>query len=73
MLNNVIAADISGTDYTTKHNKIRAGVVASVIATLIFVVIIIMALAIKDQLAIAQETTPSKLHVLPDNISAGLV
>lgn len=43
VLNNIIGADISGTNYTTKTHKIRGGVVAAIIATLVIFVIVLLA------------------------------
>lgn len=52
VLNNIIAAEISGKDYTANPDKIRAGVVASVVATLLIVMLLIIIYRLREHVGI---------------------
>ena len=66
MLNNIIGADISGTEYTAKITKIRGGVVAAIIATLVIFVIILLAYSARSWLHIAADDAEQTLFSLDE-------
>lgn len=70
MLNNIIGARISGTNYTENPLKIRGGVVASVIATILIFLIIIIAYHARGWLRLYGVTDDST-HAVTDT-GAGL-
>lgn len=52
VLNNIIAAEISGIDYTAKPTKIRSGIVAAIVATLLIVLLIVIVFGARDLMGV---------------------
>jgi dolichol kinase len=68
MLNSIIGAEISGTNYTDKPKKIRGGIVAAIISTLAIFVIILLAYYARSLLHIEAESDDRTMYLIDENI-----